>query len=169
MLPTYVRDVDGRAAKWCIEWYFHPEAVSRVEALWRAWEHLRLDGSTGISVWFKDHADHHMYVLLAPAALSTCATCKTPGRRTPRTKKGSGRLISRCTNYSYLTSTSSKLNSEAFRIEGKLAQISCMRIPLKLTAGKAMMRTCEWLAVGRRAEQFAERCSHRYATWPNRA
>ena len=23
LLPTYVRDVDGRSAKWCIEWYFH--------------------------------------------------------------------------------------------------------------------------------------------------
>ncbi|BAS18372.1 hypothetical protein AHiyo8_pI66760 (plasmid) [Arthrobacter sp. Hiyo8] len=66
LLPTYVRDVDGRAAKWCLEWYFHPEALSRVEALWRAWEHLRLDGATGISVWFKDHADHHMNVLLDP-------------------------------------------------------------------------------------------------------
>lgn len=66
LLPTYVRDVDGRSFKWCIEWYFHPEAVSRVEALWRAWEHLRLDGATGISVWFKDHADHHMAVLMDP-------------------------------------------------------------------------------------------------------
>ncbi|WP_407681230.1 DUF4913 domain-containing protein [Pseudarthrobacter equi] len=28
--------------KCCIEWYLHPEA-SRVAALWRAWEHLRLD------------------------------------------------------------------------------------------------------------------------------
>jgi hypothetical protein len=28
LLPTYVRGVDGRAAKWCIEWYFHPEALS---------------------------------------------------------------------------------------------------------------------------------------------
>jgi hypothetical protein len=66
LLPTYVRDVDGRAAKWCLEWYFHPEALSRVEALWRAWEHLRLDGATGISVWWKDHADHHMSMLLDP-------------------------------------------------------------------------------------------------------
>lgn len=41
LLPTYVRDVDGRAAKWCIEWYYHAEAVSRAKALWRAWEHLR--------------------------------------------------------------------------------------------------------------------------------
>jgi hypothetical protein len=66
LLPTYVRDVDGRSAKWCIEWFYHPEAVSRVEALWRSWEHLRLDGATGISVWWRDHADHHMRVLMDP-------------------------------------------------------------------------------------------------------
>lgn len=66
LLPTYVRSVSGKSAKWCIEWYFHPEAVSRVAALWRAWEHLRLDPATGMSVWWKDHADHHMRVLLDP-------------------------------------------------------------------------------------------------------
>lgn len=32
LLPTSVRDVDDRSAK---ESYFHPEAVSRVESLWR--------------------------------------------------------------------------------------------------------------------------------------
>ena len=46
LLRTYTRDVDDRSAKWCLGWYFHPEAVSRVEALWRSWEHLRLDGAT---------------------------------------------------------------------------------------------------------------------------
>ena len=37
----------------------------RLEALWRAWEHLRLDPATGMSVWLRDHADHHMGVLLS--------------------------------------------------------------------------------------------------------
>ena len=37
----------------------------RLEALWRAWEHLRLDPATGMSVWWRDHADHHMRVLMA--------------------------------------------------------------------------------------------------------
>ena len=32
--------------------------------MWRAWEHLRLDAATGLSVWFRDHADHHMTILL---------------------------------------------------------------------------------------------------------
>lgn len=66
LLPTYVRSVTGKSAKWCIEWYYHPEAVSRVAALWRSWEHLRLDPATGMSVWWRDHADHHMGILLSP-------------------------------------------------------------------------------------------------------
>lgn len=89
LLPTYVRDVDGRAAKWCIEWYYHPEAVTRVEALWRAWEHLRLDGATGISVWFKDHADHHMSVLLDPRD-ATCKSTATPNTWNQRRHRRAG-------------------------------------------------------------------------------
>jgi hypothetical protein len=37
-----------------------------VEALWRAWDHLRLDGAIGTNVCWKDHADHHMRVLRDP-------------------------------------------------------------------------------------------------------
>jgi hypothetical protein len=51
---------------WCPQWWKHAEAISRLEALWRAWEFLRLDGTTGMSVWWRDHADHHMRVLLDP-------------------------------------------------------------------------------------------------------
>jgi hypothetical protein len=43
----------------------------------RACEHRRLDGATGISVWWKDHADHHMSVLLDPRGPSYNATCKS--------------------------------------------------------------------------------------------
>lgn len=25
LLPTYVRSVTGKTAKWCIEWHFHPK------------------------------------------------------------------------------------------------------------------------------------------------
>ncbi|CAN7507433.1 DUF4913 domain-containing protein [Pseudarthrobacter oxydans] len=45
-------------------------STRKLSPVWKhcggAWEHLRLDGATGISVWFKDHADHHMSVLLDP-------------------------------------------------------------------------------------------------------
>ncbi|SEJ77795.1 protein of unknown function [Arthrobacter sp. yr096] len=81
LLPTYVRSVTGKSAKWCVEWYFHPEAVSRVAALWRAWEHLRLDPATGMSVWWKDHADHHMRVLLDPQG--PCYNCDMKEHREP--------------------------------------------------------------------------------------
>lgn len=48
---------------WCPEWWAHAEAISRLEALWRAWEHLRLDGTTGMSVWWRDHFEPHWSVL----------------------------------------------------------------------------------------------------------
>ncbi|MBD8537120.1 DUF4913 domain-containing protein [Plantibacter sp. CFBP 13570] len=57
----------GSAQLWAPNWWAYPEALSRLEALWRAWEHLRLDGATGMSVWWKDHADHHMSVLMSPS------------------------------------------------------------------------------------------------------
>ena len=48
------------------EWWRSAEAISRLDALWRAWENLRLDGTTGMSVWWRDHADHHMAILMDP-------------------------------------------------------------------------------------------------------
>ncbi|MFD7008125.1 DUF4913 domain-containing protein [Rhodococcus jostii] len=63
LAPTYRRDLSNR--RWCNQWWLHAEAVSRVTALWRAWEHLRLDPATGMSVWWRDHADPHMAVLLS--------------------------------------------------------------------------------------------------------
>lgn len=65
--PLYHRKVAKQGGQaWCPQWWRHAEAVSRLDAMWRAWEHLRLDPATGISVWFRDHADHHMGVLLDP-------------------------------------------------------------------------------------------------------
>lgn len=63
---VYKRKIDGRHRVWAARWWEHDEAVIRLEALWRAWEHLRLDGATGMSVWWRDHADHHMAVLMSP-------------------------------------------------------------------------------------------------------
>jgi Domain of unknown function (DUF4913) len=64
LFPVYRRSVRGHERTWCPQWWKHAEAVARLEALWRAWEHLRQDPATGLSVWFRDHADHHMTVLL---------------------------------------------------------------------------------------------------------
>lgn len=65
LIPVYRRvlSANGSNSTWCPSWWMHAEAVIRLEALWRAWEHLRLDGKTGMSVFMKDHLDHHMAVL----------------------------------------------------------------------------------------------------------
>lgn len=64
LAPMWRRNLSGNTLTWCPEWWRHAEAIARLEALWRAWEHLRLDPALGMSVWFRDHADHHMAVLL---------------------------------------------------------------------------------------------------------
>jgi Domain of unknown function (DUF4913) len=65
LLPMYRRAVSGNDSTWCAEWWRHPEAIVRLDALWRAWEYLRLDPATGTSVWLRDHCDFHMRVLLS--------------------------------------------------------------------------------------------------------
>ncbi len=66
LLPNYRRRIDGQRTLWAADWWRYAEAVARLDALWRAWEHLRQDAQTGMSVWFRDHAEHHMSILLSP-------------------------------------------------------------------------------------------------------
>ena len=63
---VYRRRIDGRHRVWAARWWEYDEAVVRLEALWRAWEHLRMDAATGISLWLRDHADYHMAILFDP-------------------------------------------------------------------------------------------------------
>lgn len=50
----------AHGAAWCPEWWRHPEAITRLYALWRAWETLRVgDPDTGMSIWWRDHFDPH--------------------------------------------------------------------------------------------------------------
>ena len=71
---VYRRRIDYRHRVWAARWWEHDEAVIRLEALWRAWEHLRRDPGTGMSVWWRDHADHHMAVLMDPDGPFATAT-----------------------------------------------------------------------------------------------
>jgi Domain of unknown function (DUF4913) len=64
LLDVYRRSTRGQARVFCPEWWKHPEAVARMDALWRAFEQLRQDPGIGMSVFWRDHADHHMSVLL---------------------------------------------------------------------------------------------------------
>ncbi|MGW4247051.1 DUF4913 domain-containing protein [Nocardia sp. NPDC004722] len=63
---VYRRETGNGRRVWCPRWWAHSEAVARLDAMWRTWEHYRLDGNAGLSVWFLDHADPHMAVLFDP-------------------------------------------------------------------------------------------------------
>lgn len=84
LAPTYRRSLDGRHRTWCPQWWRHAEAITRLEALWRAWEHLRLEPALGISVWLRDHADPHMATLLdSDGPFKGCSPEKGHGTRLP--------------------------------------------------------------------------------------
>lgn len=59
--PTFGRRLG--AARWCARWWLHPEAVVRLEALWRTWEVLRLDPAFGMATWLREHLDPQRAVL----------------------------------------------------------------------------------------------------------
>ncbi len=59
-------DVTGSARIWCPEWWRHPGAVVRLDALHRAFESLRLDPAIGVSTWLRDHLDYHLAQLTDP-------------------------------------------------------------------------------------------------------
>lgn len=68
VVPVFRRNVGPRAeARWSARWWESAEAIMRLEAMWRSWEALRHDPATGVSDWLKDHADHHLAVLMSPA------------------------------------------------------------------------------------------------------
>lgn len=66
LVTIFARNIDNPQFRWCKKWWAHAEAVSRLEALHRAYEHLRLDPGTGMSTWWRDHAGPAMAALLDP-------------------------------------------------------------------------------------------------------
>jgi hypothetical protein len=62
-LPMFRRPLGGEY-RWCRQWWQHAEAITRLTALWHAWETLRLQPGTGMAIWLRDHLDHHLPVLL---------------------------------------------------------------------------------------------------------
>lgn len=70
---TFTRSLGGEW-RWCPRWREHPEAVFRLDALWRSYETLRREGGMGTAVWLRDHLEHQHGVLLSargPFALCT--------------------------------------------------------------------------------------------------
>ena len=73
---VFARPVGGEI-RWCSHWAEHPEALTRLEALWRAWETLRLDPNLGIATWLTNYLDPQLVALTSRAG--TFAQC-TPDR-----------------------------------------------------------------------------------------
>lgn len=69
MLPSW-RHTGGR---WCRKWFLHAEAVSRLDALWRSYEAMRVGDPTGMAVWWRDFADPLMSSLTSESG--TFAGC----------------------------------------------------------------------------------------------
>jgi hypothetical protein len=70
---VFARPIGGEV-RWCPKWRDHPEAVTRLEALWRAWEALRLDANVGIAAWLTNYLDPQFAVLSSRAGtFSQCA------------------------------------------------------------------------------------------------
>lgn len=82
LAPT-IRRPEKNGRVWCPQWWRHAEAISRLEALWRSWEHLRLDGATGMSTWWRDHADHHLAALIDTDGPFSRCRCGHAGENDP--------------------------------------------------------------------------------------
>ena len=75
-LATFHRHPGGEF-RWCHQWHDHPEAVTRLEALWRAWEVLRLDPGLGIATWLTHHLDPQLPILMGRAGpFASCTTSR---------------------------------------------------------------------------------------------
>ncbi len=81
VLPTFRRTLGGEF-RWCAQWWRHDEAVSRLTALWHAWEVLRLQPGTGMGVWYRDHLDHQLPILMG--ARGPFCQCSETAHREPR-------------------------------------------------------------------------------------
>ncbi len=69
ILQSWAQGVDEFVREMIVRysgWWESAEAVITLEALWRAWEHLRLDPALGMSVWLRDHLHPHLAVLMSP-------------------------------------------------------------------------------------------------------
>jgi len=73
---VFTRSVGGEH-RWCGQWQDHPEAVTRLEALWRSWEALRLEPNLGIATWLTSFLDPQLAALTSRSG--TFAAC-TPDR-----------------------------------------------------------------------------------------
>lgn len=86
LAPVYARRIryaseESDKPRWCEYWWEHKEANSRLHGLWLAFEKLRHDQGTGLSVWWREHADPCMTQLMDPDG--PFSLCFPAGQGTP--------------------------------------------------------------------------------------
>lgn len=77
--PLFTRPTLGGRWLWCPGWWEHGEAVNRLTALWHSWEALRGQGGAALGIWYRDHLDHQLPILMgADGPFRDCATGHYP-------------------------------------------------------------------------------------------
>lgn len=85
LVHIYARHYEPASAwRWCSRWWEHPEAVSRLAALWQAFEALRQEPGTGPATWWRDYCDPTMAALTDPGG--PFAQCRGGERHEPPTQ-----------------------------------------------------------------------------------
>lgn len=62
LLPTLTSG--GKGSVWCPEWQAHPDAVTRLAAIWDAWRHMLAEEDAALHSFLRDVLDHHMPLLV---------------------------------------------------------------------------------------------------------
>lgn len=84
VLPNW-RHGSGAGVRWCRQWWKHPEAVGRLEALWEAFEAMRLQPAPAISSWWLHHFDPHLRALTAgDGVFAGCTATERESVHSPR-------------------------------------------------------------------------------------
>lgn len=77
LVPNYCNEITS-SSTWCSKWWAHPQAITRLHALWIAWQELttpEAGGWTGPSIWHRDHLDPCLAALRSPSGpFAACMT-----------------------------------------------------------------------------------------------
>ncbi len=82
VLPNWIHKYVANRVHWCAQWWEHAEAITRLEAIWEAFEVMRLQPAPSFSTWMRDHFDTHMRTLTDPEGVFFDCDVKT-GQHTP--------------------------------------------------------------------------------------
>jgi hypothetical protein len=73
LIPHYRRPMTADR-RWCPRWFVHTEALTRLRALWTAWEEARYGGATAMAAWWLHYFDPMMAALThAQGPFHACA------------------------------------------------------------------------------------------------